>query len=417
MQTARGSVSAWVFLCLLSCGGKPAEQIESVKAALDERALRAALGTYADIALATYEDSLVGAEELLRRSRALVEAPSAARLEAARAAWLKARVPYAQSEVFRFYEGPIDKVELWVNTWPIDESYVESLPADQSAGIVQDRARYPTLSAELLTRLNGRDGETAISTGYHVIEFLLWGRDESETGPGQRTYLDFVPEQNVDAHEQNKGGDLGIAARRADYLTLASELLSAQLREVRDAWRGAGGTDDEGASNYRATFLALPPERALYLALKGMAKLSGPELSGERLTVAYETKNQEHEHSCFSDNTHADLSGNALGIENVCRGRYLRSDGSRVEGTPLCRVLTRSVPELGTRLEREIAESTLATAQIPAPFDRAILGADSAPGRTAIARAISVLSSQAKTLDQIQLALRLPSSVRAAVGP
>ena len=59
----------------------------------------------------------------------------------------------------------------------------------------------------------------------------------------------------------------------------------------------------------------------------GVAKLSGPELSGERMTVPYETKNQENEHSCFSDSTQRDLWANALGVQNVCLGRYRRDDG------------------------------------------------------------------------------------------
>ena len=160
---ARGSLSAWLSIWLLGCAVKPSEQPAESTRALDASALRSALMTYAEIALATYEDSLASAEALAGANSALVAEPSATRLEAAREAWLRARIPYAQSEVFRFYDGPIDKVELWLNTWPIDESYVESLPGEESLGIVQDGARYPTLSSALLKRLNGEAGETAIS--------------------------------------------------------------------------------------------------------------------------------------------------------------------------------------------------------------------------------------------------------------
>jgi putative iron-regulated protein len=392
MRTARGSTCAWALLCLLSCG-KPSEPAPASAQPLKERPLRAALTTYAQIAFATYDDSVLGADLLAQRSRELAARPSAESLRAAREAWLRARIPYAQSEVFRFYDGPIDKLELWVNTWPIDESYVEAAPGEDSPGIVQDSKQYPALSAELLTRLNGQAGETAISTGYHVIEFLLWGRDQSEAGPGERSHLDFVAGP--------KKANAELAARRASYLTLASELLVAQLREVREAWRP--GVSD----NYRARFLALPPKQALYLALKGMAKLSGPELAGERLTVAYETKNQENEHSCFSDSTQQDLANNALGIENVCLGRYRRTDGSRQAGPALCGVLKAAVPVFGARLANELRQSTRDTAQIPAPFDRAIQGGDEQPGRVAIARAIRSLRAQAATLDQIQVALEL----------
>jgi putative iron-regulated protein len=399
MRTARGVRSAQLVLCLLSCGKSPEPAPRTP--ALDEARLRAALTSYAEIAFAAYDDSVLGAERLLQANRELVAHPSAESLRAAREAWLRARPPYAQTEVFRFYDGPIDKVELWVNTWPIDESYVESAPEEPSLGIVQDRARYPALSAELLARLNGEAGETAISTGYHVIEFLLWGRDQSESGPGERSHLDYVAAP--------KKADAELATRRARYLSLASELLVAQLREVRDAWR-AGAPD-----NYRAGFLARPPRQALYLALKGMAKLSGPELAGERLTVAYETKNQENEHSCFSDSTQQDLANNALGIENVCLGRYRRADGSKQTGPALCDVLEASAPGLGARLVAELSASVRATAQIPAPFDRAIQGADQEPGRVAITRAIGALRAQAATLDRLQEALALSEPAAQAV--
>jgi putative iron-regulated protein len=410
---ARGSVSAWLLLWLLG-GAKPGEQVVESTPALDTLALRSALATYAEIARASYEDSLTSAEELARANLALVEQPSEAHIAAAREAWLRARIPYAQTEVFRFYDGPVDKLELWLNTWPIDESYVESLPGEESLGIVQDSAHYPALSRELLTHLNGQAGETAISTGYHVIEFLLWGRDERDDGPGQRSHLDFsTGSGEVRARASEKGAEAAeqIARRRATYLTLASELLVMQLREVRDAWQ------KNGSQNYRATFLALPVERALYLALKGMAKLSGPELAGERMTVAYETKNQENEHSCFSDSTQADLMHNALGIENVCLGRYASRAGVRTEGSALCAALGQALPELSARLTAEVSESVRATAQIPAPFDRAIQGDDDAPGRVAIARAIAALQRQAKTLDQIQLALKLTERRAPSVRP
>ncbi len=62
----------------------------------------AVLGTYADIALAAYEDSLATARTLDAAIEALIAAPSDATLAAARAAWIDARVPYQQTEVFRF---------------------------------------------------------------------------------------------------------------------------------------------------------------------------------------------------------------------------------------------------------------------------------------------------------------------------
>ncbi|MET0283203.1 MAG: imelysin family protein, partial [Polyangiales bacterium] len=181
------------------------------RAELEPELARQGLTTYADIAQAGYEDALAGAQQLQQRIQALLDAPSEGTLQAARDAWRAARVPYLQTETYRFYGGPIDKVELLVNTWPIDESYVDAL--------IDDPAQE--LSAGLLVQRNAQAGETSISTGYHVLEYLLWGRDEDASGAGKRPASDFL-------HE-----------RRRRYLTLASELLVEHLAQVAGAWRGA----------------------------------------------------------------------------------------------------------------------------------------------------------------------------------
>lgn len=385
------------FALLVACSSKSSEVRKQPVSLLDEGLAREALLTYLQIADATYHDSVTGAERLSTAVEALLAAPSAERLTAAQQAWLSARSAYAQSEVFRFYDGPIDQVELLVNTWPIDEGYVEADSSDPTApGIIDDVKRYPELSEELLTQLNARDGETAISTGYHVIEFLLWGRDGNAAGPGQRTYQDFV----VKGAGEKAQGD-ALAARRGQYLRLSVALLLRHLRQVQTAFA------PDVSDNYREQFVHAAPADGVYRALKGMAKLSGPELSGERMTVPYETKNQENEHSCFSDSTQRDLLGNARGVENVCLGRYKREDGSELKRVGLCELLRRALPQLGAALIAQISASVRAVAAIPAPFDQAILGDDAAPGRSAIRRAIEGLRRQAELIDQARAALNL----------
>lgn len=344
-----------------------------------------ALTTYADIAFAAYSDAAEEAKRLLTAVDAFAAAPSDASLQAARAAWIRAREPYLQTEVFRFYDGPIDRVETLVNTWPIDESYVEAGVAGAIPGILEDTKKYPALTPELLASLNAKQGETSISTGYHVIEFLLWGRDTHADGPGARPASDFVV--------SGEGAEL--ARRRATYLHGASDLLVRHLQEVRDAW------EPSRTDSYRAKFLRLPAHEALGLVVKGMGSLSGPELSGERLTVPYETKDQENEHSCFSDTTSSDIVFDALGIENVGLGRYERVNGERVMGTSLLELIAARDPSLAARLKRELALSVAAARSIPTPFDQAILGGDDAPGRTKIWATIQALQRQTETLAEV----------------
>lgn len=380
--------AALLVLCemLSACQRKeqaPTQQARPPITGAEAESARAFLSHYASIAHAAYADSVTAARALAAEVNAFVAEPSADGLKAVKASWIAARHPYAQTETFRFYDGPVDRIEMLINTWPIDENYVEAGPGSATPGIVENVADFPTLTSTLLVAENAKTGETSVSTGYHVIEFLLWGRDRRADGPGDRKHSDYV------------GNDSPVPARRGTYLKLASELLVRELAELESAWA------DGPPNNYRAEFLKRPPGEALGLVIKGMGTLSGPELSGERMMVAYETKDQENEHSCFSDTTQSDLLGNARGLQNLCSGRYQRLDGTTLSGVGLCEFLAQRDAALAQRLRDELAASVSAVAAVPNPFDQAILGDDAAPGRIAIQRAIRSLEQQTKTLTKV----------------
>ena len=102
--------------------------------------------TYGEVVYATYSDVLTTAQTLDQQAQAFVAAPTAAGLEAVQQAWLAARVPYGQSEAFRFYGGPIDDEngpEGLLNAWPMDEAYVDYVDGNAGAGIINNPA--PTL--------------------------------------------------------------------------------------------------------------------------------------------------------------------------------------------------------------------------------------------------------------------------------
>ncbi len=139
------------------------------------------------------------------------------------------------------------------------------------------------------------------------------------------------------------------------------------------------------------------------LAVKGLGSLSGAELFGERLTVAYETRSQENEHSCFSDNTHEDLRLDAVGIQNVCLGRY----GDVVRGVGLSELVRDANPALAAELEQDVAAAVEAMGAIQAPFDQAILGDDASPGRQSISRAMNALRTEADAFAKVASALNL----------
>ena len=190
---------------------------------------------HAVLVSASYEDVLQAALGLQQSITGFLAAPSQEGLDAARKAWLAAREFYGQTEAFRFYGGPIDNdngPEGRMNAWPMDESYVDYVVDAPTAGIVNDRK--VAITKKRLAALNERDGEENIATGWHAIEFLLWGQDLSATGPGARPFEDYV-----DGKKPN-------ADRRRQYLRVVTELLIDDLRFLHTAWA------PNSAKNYRA---------------------------------------------------------------------------------------------------------------------------------------------------------------------
>lgn len=148
---------------------------------------------YSSLVYANYSDSIAAAKQMQQAIDAFIANPSQATQDAARKAWLNAREFYGQTEAFRFYDGPIDNEdgpEGQINAWPMDESYVDYVVGDEKAGLINNRSE--AITKERLAELNEHDGEENISTGWHAIEFMLWGQDLNDNGPGARPFTDFI---------------------------------------------------------------------------------------------------------------------------------------------------------------------------------------------------------------------------------
>ncbi len=338
----------------------------------------AAVEHYAAGVYAAYAASLASATDLDEAIDAFVADPTDDALATAKDAWLAARDDYGLTEAFRFYGGPIDDEEDGpeglINAWPLDEAYIDYVEGDPAAGVINDPDAYPTIDAELVTSLNEQGGEANISTGWHAIEFLLWGQDLSADGPGARPATDYAIAENAD--------------RRATYLTVVSDLLVEHLTSLVDAWA-------PDAENYRAAFVALAPDEALTNIITGIGELTRGELAGERMYVAYSERSQEDEHSCFSDNTTNDLVGNARGIEMVLTGGY-----PGVEGPGLLDLFAAADEETAAALQDALDASLGALEAIPAPFDQHLADgvSDDDPGRASVLTAIDALEAQAGAL-------------------
>lgn len=340
---------------------------------------------YATVVYENYSDALLKAEQLKTSIDNFVASPSALTLEAAKQAWLAARNPYGQTEVYRFYGGPIDDdfgPEGLLNAWPMDEAFLDYVQGNATSGIINDVANYPTLSKSVIESLNETGGETNISCGFHAVEFLLWGQDLSASSAGARPYTDYL----------TVGGTAANAERRAEYLQICAELIVDHLQEMVDAW------SPNSSSNYRSTFVGQNSDISLKYILQGMGFLSKGELAGERLEVAYDTQLQEDEHSCFSDNTHNDVLMNAQAIKNVYLGTYTKSNGSVVGTKGIYEILKVKKEDLAETLLTAVSQSVVTCSEIPAPFDQQILSSNVA-GRAKVKAAIDALKAQGDLLS------------------
>ena len=346
----------------------------------DDELKQEVVANYADGVHHLYSKSLASAKSLDAAIDRFIAEPTPAHLEAAKRLWLVARDDYGPTEAFRFYDGPIDNPddgpEGLINAWPLDEAYIDYVEGDLSAGIINNPDEFPVIDADLIVSLNEEGGEENVSTGWHAIEFLLWGQDLNLNGPGARPIEDYTTNTNAD--------------RRATYLAVASDVLVSHLQDMVNAWAPGGG-------NYRAQFVSMDSDDAIQNMITGIGELSRGELAGERMTVAFEERSQEDEHSCFSDNTVADIVGNALGIQMVYMG-----DFGGVSGPGIKDLIAAEDKELADQLESQIRTSVHLTTIIPEPFDQHLLEgvSDQAAGRAAVHSAIVSLENQTDTIVQ-----------------
>ena len=380
----------------------------------------AVVETYANIAEAAYSDSLTSAQTLQSAVDTMLADPSAVSLEAAKAAWIAARVPYQQTEVYRFGNAIVDDWEGRVNAWPLDEGLIDYVAAvygtesDDNAlytanvianpmvsvdGQTVDATRItPALLSDVLQEAGGN--EANVATGYHAIEFLLWGQDLNydRAGAGARPFTDYLSE----------GCTGGNCDRRRAYLKAATDLLVSDLQEMVANWQ------DGGAG--RAALHAATPDGALSMMLSGMGSLSYGELAGERMKLGLLLHDPEEEHDCFSDNTHNSHLYDAVGIQNVFLGRYSRLDGSVVTGPSLRDLIADRDPEAATELADRIASSVDAMRQIAhraatlEAYDQ-MIGEGNPQGNALVQAAIDALVHQTKSIERAITVLDVGSIV------
>lgn len=337
---------------------------------------------YANIAYANYKQAYDDAVVLEAAINTFTTNPTDANFNLAKIAWKTSRESYGTTEAFRFANGPIDDEngpEGLMNSWPLDETFIDYVEGVSTSGIINDVAGFPTLSKEILAEQNALDeDELNVSVGYHAIEFLLWGQDltaPSAKLPGQRPFTDYVV-----------GGTATNQARRADYLKFCADLLTDNLDYMVQQWK-VGGV-------YSTAFRALNRDVALKNIYLGITTLVSAELPIERMQVAVENASQEDEHSCFSDNTHRDIALNLQGVINVYQGKYGSIDGASLED-----LVKQSNESVYIDTDVSLKASQTKVAALLTPFDLAISGGpDSVEGAKVKVAALQLINFGANLL-------------------
>ena len=307
------------------------------------------LAGYAKIAQVNYSDALNDAKALQMAIEEFASTPNAKTFANAKIAWLNSRESYGQTEIFRLANGPIDAEEGWVadtygslegqlNAWPLDENMIDyTIDANgkRTSGNIIDTVgsfnpggedasavNVSNITVDAITALNENGGDANVATGYHAIEFLLWGQDQDYSNfvkdaitngaktAGQRPLSDYISDKN--------------APRRIAFLKAASAKIVSDLQTVTSAWTENGLYTDAFLGKLSGVDASknLSRNEALKLVIAGMGVFIKSEPANERIAVAVLTPSEEDEHSCFSDNTHRDITTNYLGFRNILTSTY-----------------------------------------------------------------------------------------------
>ena len=377
---------------------------------------REVLSHYAAIAHAVYEDSLTAAHALQQVVNRLIASPTEENLSNARMAWKASRIPYQQSEVYRFGNAIVDDWEGKVNAWPLDEGLIDYVAAaygadpDENPAFMVNVIANPSftfsghtidarkinqqLLADTLHELAGI--EANVATGYHAVEFLLWGQDLNGTGPGGGAR----PASDYDVANCSEGN----CDRRGAYLKAATDLLVDDLAWMTAQWAPGGEAREE--------LLGGGIEQGLSAIITGMGSLSYGELAGERMQLGLLLHDPEEEHDCFSDNTHYSHYYDALGIRNIYLGEYRRTDGTVISGPSLSDVVAAASIEVDKSL-RTLLDATMVAmndivvaAEDGEAYDQ-MIGTGNETGNAKVQAAIDALTAQTRGIESVVAALQL----------
>ena len=333
------------------------------------------IDAYIELVQSSYKKAADDAGAFAQAVDSFLAAPSEVSLKAARQAWIDARPAYLKTEAFRFYDGPIEAVEGAINSWPMNEAYIDYVDGKPDAGLIND-ANFQ-IDLEDIEKLNQSKDEADVTTGWHAVEFLLWGQDLSADGPGNRPFTDYVA-----GTSRND--------RRREYLKLVTDELAHELHGLEGAWQM------QNASGYAKKLKAMPEREVIGRMVNGMAILAGFELMSERLAVALDSGDQEDEHSCFSDTTKQDFVYDLAGIKQVWTG-----DNEGTERAGLNDLVRSQDAGLADRVDGLLADAESKVAALGDPWDQVLAKPKDSPERKAAEQVVVALQDLGTGLKDV----------------
>ena len=334
--------------------------------------------SYVNLVSHYYNEVYVRTNNMHKSVNMFLKYPTEDNLEHVKNKWIEARKVYGITEAFRFYGGPIDGVNQYgeegpeglINAWPLNEAYIDYVMGNDSSGIISNLSYE--INAKTIIASNMSEDDADVSTGWHAIEFLLWGQDSSIESPGNRKASDYA-------------GSGIIKERRRAYLKEASDLLLEHINWLNTQWSYNG--------KGRAIFLEKSdPGGAI---LTGIATLAGFELSSERIATALDSGDPEDEHSCFSDQTHHDIRANFNGIRNVYLGIGLNS----IKFSPsISQIIAEKSPALDKAIIALLEKTSNSIDNITIPFDKMLSEPENGLGRVAAEETVSNLLAIAEKI-------------------
>lgn len=352
--------------------------VKSTYAANDS--INSLASSYANLVSYYYNEVSLSTQEMHNAIIKFVQAPDNNSLTNAKNKWIAARSIYGITEAFRFYGGPIDGVNKYgeegpeglINAWPLNEAYIDYVKGSSNAGIINNLSLE--INNDTIIAANMSEDDADVSSGWHAIEFLLWGQDFSLETAGIREASDYLPTNEINI-------------RRRAYLVATSALLLEHINWLSMEWL-------ENGEGRKAFLNKNDPGGAI---LTGIATLAGFELSSERIATALDSGDPEDEHSCFSDQTHNDVKANFNGIINVYLGKGLNGESF---SPSISEFVAKNNLKLHENILEIINETNISINNITVPFDKMLSEPKNGPGRQAAEKTVSNLLVLAKNFKE-----------------